>query len=164
MLGWCRFDRRTVCMPHAFLCMAGRIECENSCMMHACLHAQAHMMLLSLLATAACATFEPGDHLKKNSMLDTLFLVSVLAQQCLDLIKDLVQVLSIIGMNAEYNLTPVEASGLHRQSNPQCLLLNPHNKKPRHFKWHQYTTRATVALFVRTPIFHTGKIKREQKL
>jgi len=51
-------------------------------------------------------------------MLDTLFLVSVLAQQCLDLIKDLVQVLGILGMNAEYNLAPVKASGLHRQSNP----------------------------------------------
>ena len=51
-------------------------------------------------------------------MLDTLLLVSVLTQQCLDLIKDLVQVLGILGMNAEYNLTPVEASGLHRQSNP----------------------------------------------
>ena len=51
-------------------------------------------------------------------MLDTLFLVSVLAQQCLDLIKDLVQVLVILGMYAKYNLTPVEASGLHRRSNP----------------------------------------------
>ena len=30
--------------------------------MHASLHAQAHMMLLALLATAVCATFEPGDH------------------------------------------------------------------------------------------------------
>ena len=51
-------------------------------------------------------------------MLDTLLLVSVLTQQSLDLIKDLVQVLGIVGVNAEYNLTPVEASGLHRQSNP----------------------------------------------
>ena len=51
-------------------------------------------------------------------MLDTLLLVSVLTQQCLDLIKDLVQILGILGMNAEYYLTPVEASGLHRQSNP----------------------------------------------
>ena len=55
---------------------------------------------------------------EKKSMLDTLFLVSVLAQQCLDLIKDLVQVLGILGMNGEYNHTLVEASGLHRQSNP----------------------------------------------
>jgi hypothetical protein len=54
-------------------------------------------------------------------MLDTLLLVSVLTQQCLDLIKDLVHVLGILGMNTEYNLTPVEASGLHRQSNPAYL-------------------------------------------
>ena len=33
-------------------------------------------------------------------MLDTLLLVSVLTQQSLDLIKNLVQVLGILGMNA----------------------------------------------------------------
>ena len=56
---------------------------------------------------------------KKNSMLGTLLSPrSILTQQCLDLIKDLVQVLRILGVNGEYNLTPVEASGLHRQSNP----------------------------------------------
>jgi hypothetical protein len=58
---------------------------------------------------------------KNKSRLDTLLLVSVLTQQSLDLIKDLVQVLGILGMNAEYNLTTVEASGLHRQSNPAYL-------------------------------------------
>jgi len=46
-------------------------------------------------------------------MLGTLLLVSILTQQCLDLIKDLVQVLGILGVNAKYNLTPVEASGIH---------------------------------------------------
>ena len=80
---------------------------------------------------------------KKHSMLDTLFLVSVLAQQCLDLIKDLVQVLGILGMNAEYNLAPVEASRLHRQSNPAYLWIHT-TKKPRHFKWHQYILHVVV--------------------
>jgi len=76
-------------------------------------------------------------------MLGTLLLVSILTQQCLDLIKDLVQVLRILGVNGEYNLTPVEASGLHRQSNPAyfCILAT---KKPRHFKWYQYTTRGII--------------------
>ena len=37
-------------------------------------------------------------------MLGTLLLVSVLTQQCLDLIKDLVQVLGILGMNANTTL------------------------------------------------------------
>ena len=77
---------------------------------------------------------------EKNSMLDTLILVSILTQQCLDLIKDLVQVLGILGIIAEYNLTPVEASGLHRRLNP-AYFSNLATKKPMHFKWHQYTTR-----------------------
>jgi hypothetical protein len=41
-------------------------------------------------------------------MLGTLLLVFILTQQCLDLIKDLVQVLGILVMNAKYNLTPIE--------------------------------------------------------
>jgi hypothetical protein len=55
-------------------------------------------------------------------MLGTLLLVSILTQQCLDLIKDLVQVLGILGVNGEYNLTPVEASGLHGLSVNRTLL------------------------------------------
>jgi hypothetical protein len=62
---------------------------------------------------------------------DTLPLVSVLAQQSLDLIKDLVQVLGIVGVNAEYNLTPVEASGLHRQSNRLSTLLTSESSQQK---------------------------------
>jgi hypothetical protein len=47
---------------HSFAWLPGKIECE----IHACMlprtHCQVHMMLLSLLATAACATFEPDNH------------------------------------------------------------------------------------------------------
>ena len=45
----------------------------------------------------------------------------------------------IVGMNLGYNLTPVQASGLHRQSNPAHFWILA-TKKPRHFKWHQYTS------------------------